>query len=380
MAKKKRIAVYIGRFQPLHNGHVHVLENAFKNYDAVVVLIGSAYKARDIKNPFTYDERKAIIQGWIDEEGSKITSNKLFRLLPLRDQPYNNAKWIQSVQENVADAVKFFNNFDGTFADADIFLTGSERDASTWYLRCFPQWGTDFKDPVPVGEDLNATALREKLFSEKYIGWKDIPTTTHNFLVNFITTPILEGLRESYKFIKAYKEKWATAPHAPTFMTADAVVIQSGHVLVVERGEHPGKGLWALPGGFVKPHQRVKEAAIAEVMEETGILLADGKRAEEITKDILNGSCVAKELFDEPGRSLRGRTFTMAYLFRLDDTKPLPKVAGQFAPLEDTGGVEGVVETNDAMWLPISVARARSDKWFEDHHSIVDWGVGAIKD
>lgn len=371
---RKRVAVYIGRFQPLHNGHAHVLTEAFKNYDGVIVLIGSSNKARDIKNPFTFQERREIIEDWI-LCNMRITGKSRFSVKPLPDQPYNDAKWIQTVQENVNDVLKEFD-----FEDAEVFLTGSERDDSTWYLRVFPQWKTDFVDPYPVGVELNATALRERLFSGVYMTWHDIPDSTDRFLRNFITTPTLEVLRAEYNFIKAYKEAWAKAPYAPTFVTADSVVIQSGHVLVVERGALPGKGLWALPGGFVKQKQRVKDAALAEVMEETGIMLAEGKRAKEITEDILRGSIVDYEYFDNPNRSLRGRTITFAFLIRLDDTKPLPKVAGQFAPLEDTGGVEGIVETANAFWLPISEARANPQNWFEDHHGILDVMVGLIKD
>lgn len=374
---RKRVAVYIGRFQPLHFGHVHVLENAFKNYDAVIVLIGSAYKARDIKNPFTFDERSGIIWEWVAENDFR----KQFRVRPLPDQPNNNAKWIQSVQENVASAVEEICKFDNEFANAEIFLTGSERDASTWYLRSFPQWKTDFKEPVPVGEDLNATALRAKLFNEEntsFMSWKDIPTVTKVFLEDFITTPTHTALRDEYAFIKEYKEAWAVAPYAPTFVTADALIIQSGHVLVIERGQLPGRGLWALPGGFVKPKQRVKDAAIDEAMEETGIKLADGKRWKEITKDILRGSVVDWEYFDDPDRSLRGRTITFMFLIRLDDTKPLPYVSGQLVPLDEEHG--GQVETRQAFWLPISEARANPQNWFEDHHGLVDAGLGMIKD
>jgi len=360
----------------LHNGHVHVLENAFKNYDGVIVLIGSAAKARDIKNPFTFEERRLIISNWA-LGNLHLTADTNFAIRPIPDQPYNDAKWIQSVQENVAAAVQDFG-----FQNPEIFVTGSERDDSTWYLRCFPQWGKDFKDPHPIGEDLNATALRDRLFTDadSFMSWKDIPECTHRFLENFITTPTLSVLSKEYNFIKAYKERWAVAPYAPTFVTADSVIIQSGHVLAVERGAFPGKGLLALPGGFVKPKQRVKDAAIEEVIEETGIRLAEGKRAVEITRDILRGSIVDYEYFDDPNRSLRGRTITFAFLYRLDDTKPLPKVAGQYAPLEDTGGVEGIVETAHAMWLPISYARANPQLWFEDHHSIFDVMLGLIKD
>jgi bifunctional NMN adenylyltransferase/nudix hydrolase len=156
------------------------------------------------------------------------------------------------------------------------------------------------------------------------------------------------------------------------------VVIQSGHVLLVKRGAEPGKGLWALPGGFVNQSERIRDAAIRELIEENGISLADGKKGQEITRSMLDGSIVDKEIFDDPARSERGRTVTVGYLFRLNDTKPLPKVKGQNVPAYEANGKD-IVETEDARWVPLEDALSRTDWWFEDHLSILEWAA-SVKD
>jgi bifunctional NMN adenylyltransferase/nudix hydrolase len=381
--QEKDVTVYIGRFNPFHLGHAHILERALKTSKLVIVLIGSAGQARSIKNPFTFEERKRMILSWHGNTNG-LGSGEL-AILPLRDFPYSNNMWIKSVQQSVAAELRT-----RAFPDNPaIHLTGSDRDDSTWYLSAFPQWKTDFVAPWSAGpvqsvQSISATSVRKVLYESaltdadfKGLDVK-VPAATRRFLQSFAEKGGFDGLRKEYKFIVDYKKAWSVAPYAPTFNTADAVVIQSGHVLVVKRGAQPGKGLWALPGGFVNQNERIKDAAVRELMEETGIRLAEGKRAETMTQTMLEGSIREKEIFDDPERSVRGRTITVAYLMRLDDTKPLPKVKGMNVPYYEANGKKEV-ETEEAIWLPLDIALTRTEMWFEDHHSIVEWAA-SVKD
>jgi len=53
--------IYIGRFQPFHNGHKKVVETGCAISDKVIILCGSCNVPRTIKNPFTFEERKDSI-------------------------------------------------------------------------------------------------------------------------------------------------------------------------------------------------------------------------------------------------------------------------------------------------------------------------------
>lgn len=379
--------VYIGRFNPFHLGHAHVLLSALKTSKLTIVLIGSSGQARSLKNPFTFAERKEMIERWYSSLDLSTVGD--LKIVSIRDFPYNDTDWIANVQRKVKACVtEYCVHPSRLFPDpvaspllTDIRITGSDRDESCWYLHAFPQWQAALvsEHRIDGTGSLSATEVRRLLFDDtlgretlRMIGM--LPRATYEFLERFIGSPEHTLLTQEYVANKAYKDAWAVAPYPPTFVTIDSVVIQSGHVLVVERGAFPGKGLWALPGGFLDQRERLADGSLRELLEETGIRLAEGKNAKELTRSILKGSIRAKEIFDAPDRSMRGRTITVAYLVRLDDTKPLPKVKGQNAPLHETGGVEEV-ETTKAFWIPISRALTETDKWFEDHHSILEWAA-----
>ncbi len=50
-----------------------------------------------------------------------------------------------------------------------------------------------------------------------------------------------------------------------------AVVFSGDRVLLVRRGNEPSRGRWGLPGGVVELGERVEEAVVREIREETGV-------------------------------------------------------------------------------------------------------------
>jgi bifunctional NMN adenylyltransferase/nudix hydrolase len=383
----KDVAVYIGRFNPFHLGHAYVLEQALKKYKLVIVLVGSAFQPRMPKNPFTYEERKEMIETWKLNWSFDPTKVGSLVVLPMRDFASNNM-WIKSVQSTVHNAMRKFC-LERNEILTDVTITGSDRDDTTWYLEAFPQWN---KDLVPAmqhkpgtASDLSATSVRQVMYEsdmalEKVATLGDkLPASTIRFIERFMRNnrDELDALRVQYQFIVEGHEKWKVAPFPVTFNTADAVIIQSGHVLMIQRANQPGYGLWALPGGYVNQKERIRAAAVREALEETGIRLTTGKNAEEITKKMLDGAIRDKEIFDDPNRSERGRIITVAYLMRLDDTKPLPKVSGQLVPAYEANGKE-TIETFAAEWKRLEWVSANTHLIFEDHDRIIGWAEAQI--
>lgn len=105
----------------------------------------------------------------------------------------------------------------------------------------------------------------------------------------------------------------------PFAVTVDLAVftVRDGrlHVLLVERGEDPYKGHWALPGGFVLPRESAEDAARRELAEETGLT--------EATVSALHLEQL--RTYSDPDRDPRMRVVSVAYTALIPD---LPEPRG----------------------------------------------------
>ncbi|HIF45202.1 MAG TPA: hypothetical protein EYQ73_00150 [Candidatus Poseidoniales archaeon] len=66
-----KMYIVLGRFQPFHNGHVHLIETAME-LGPTTIVIGSAQESWTFDNPFSGDERKDMIQEWLGDKEAKI--------------------------------------------------------------------------------------------------------------------------------------------------------------------------------------------------------------------------------------------------------------------------------------------------------------------
>ncbi len=365
MTKEFDALVFVGRFSPFHNGHKAVIDAALEKAKEVIVVVGSSFAARNTRNPFTFEERKAMIDAvYADEfnyagaQGSIKT--RRVKVVPVSDYPYDDNKWVAAVQNVVHGAISWSAD------PVNIGLIGHEKDGTSYYLKIFPTWGNV---SVPNVDGINATDIRKNLLNA--VGMDEVRGVVYGTFVDKIPNAsarylcdniILDSttlapskwfktLRAEYQMIKKYKEAWEAAPFPPTFMTVDAVVVQSGHILLVKRGDMPGKGLWALPGGFLNQDETMLDGAIRELKEETKI---------KVPVPVLKGSIKESKTFDAPNRSQRGRTITQAFLIDLGFDERLPKVKGSD-------------DAEKAFWVPLNEVVKQQDKFFEDHFHLISF-------
>jgi nicotinamide-nucleotide adenylyltransferase len=74
--------LFIGRFQPFHKGHLATVKHALKKVDMLVIVIGSAQKSHEPRNPFTAGERISMVRAALLAE--KIDMSKIL-MVPVPD-------------------------------------------------------------------------------------------------------------------------------------------------------------------------------------------------------------------------------------------------------------------------------------------------------
>ena len=117
--KKYDYAIVIGRFQPLHSAHQDLIQYSLTLAEKVIIILGSARSAPDVKNPFTPAMREEIIRACFPKD----EKNLIFRAV--RDYPYNDHVWTAEVQNIVSQITE-----DDEKESARVAIVGFFKDKS----------------------------------------------------------------------------------------------------------------------------------------------------------------------------------------------------------------------------------------------------------
>ncbi len=306
----QRLAVIRGRFAPLALPALAVIEDALSRADRVLLLVSAAEQAPSCRMPWTAAARTEMAEAAVAPFGDRV----VIRAVP---------DW----------------RYDRTAREAaEVAAIASVESGAAVRLPDLP----DDPELIAALFERGAEAARGRV-SDSVIA----------ALSAFCATDAYEGFREEYRYVENYRRAWSVAPYPPVLVTVDTVIVHvpdggGPHLLLIRRGGVPGKGNWALPGGFVDPGEWLIDAAFRELREETGLTLTD---------DEVRTALKGRGVFDAPDRSSRGRVVTHGFHFVVEGG-PLPDVAGD----DDAA---------EARWWPVGELHSLRERLLEDHPDII---------
>lgn len=154
-----------GRMQHIHIGHQHLIDMLLMTCDRALIMLGSSQESRTKRNPFTYDERKELLQMIY----SKECANGRMIIKPLPDMSENpeaaenvNATWGRYVFSHVMSAMD---------KNPDVMIYGNDEARSKWFDKA------DIKDMMEIivprsRINISATEIRQYLVKNDEHTWR----------------------------------------------------------------------------------------------------------------------------------------------------------------------------------------------------------------
>ena len=260
------LAVLIGRFQPFHNGHLSLLKQALDAAPRVVVVIGSAFQARSPKNPFSWQERAEMIRLALPE-----ADRQRVLFVPMRDH-FDDERWFAEVRQEVDAALSAQGAAPGASSTGwsatsrtprATTCTASKAGRCKRWSACTPRARSAVRAAIFAARRTHREALA-----------RAVPASTLAFLRAWMARAAASTpLAQEWELLRQHDASWAAAPYPSVLVTVDCVVKCRDHVLLIRRGQAPGKGLFAVPGGFLEQRETTLQSALRELEEETHLAL-----------------------------------------------------------------------------------------------------------
>jgi len=151
-----KTALFIGRFQPMHIGHLKVIKWILKKNYKIIIVIGSSRESNTEKNPFTLAERKSMIKNTLKNES--IDKSK-YKIIEIPDV-YDDEVWVSNILKKAKFDVVFTKN--------------------SWTKRCFDRFNISVKGH-PLFGNISASKIRNMMKKDE--NWeKSVPKEVEKIL------------------------------------------------------------------------------------------------------------------------------------------------------------------------------------------------------
>ncbi|MGB5910381.1 MAG: nicotinamide-nucleotide adenylyltransferase [Promethearchaeia archaeon] len=160
---KNEIALFIGRFQPLHHGHIYVFNYLLKNFNLIKVGVGSSQLSQTKTDPFTSKERVRFIQAALEKRGISSEQYKIYEIPDI----FNAKKWVNHV-------VSIVGKFDLIFSNSE------------WVRQLFQNQGYKLgRKLIIFKKKYNGSNIRSLINKQSY-NWKSlVPKEVFNLMTEF---------------------------------------------------------------------------------------------------------------------------------------------------------------------------------------------------
>jgi bifunctional NMN adenylyltransferase/nudix hydrolase len=301
------------------------LKKAFEVAERVLVFVGSANLPRTLKNPFTFYERSNLIDHILQ------VTEETYTIYPLNDYILDNKRWKDQITTIVGDETSV------------VVIGGSKGE---WYYDLFPEYDVMLPNTIlPI----NATDIRNSFYeSTTFPDLNVVPVSTLNFMADFAIQSSWYGyLVEWYNKVNKLRGEFGKGP----FLTCDNVITHRDRVLLVKRKNQPGKGLWAIPGGyFDATDNSLSFGCHRELDEETSINLSY-EQFEEFKQGF--------RIFDSKARSHKTRIVTYSSYVAIPSELDITVSAG-----DDAG---------EAKFFLLSDVKNMKSKTYDDHYDQIEY-------
>lgn len=161
--KEYKIALFLGRFQPLHHGHIYVLKKILKSYRILKIGIGSAQLSYTKNDPFTSNERIQFITSALKVRDISSSNYQIFKIPDV----FNANKWVDHV-------VGIAGRFDIVFSNSD------------WVRELFKKEGYEVGKKLEIfKKKYNGSHIRKLIYNNNK-DWKTlVPKEVANLIISF---------------------------------------------------------------------------------------------------------------------------------------------------------------------------------------------------